>query len=251
MSRDRIPSPTARELAPHVDPDWADAFVLEARLLAVPGDRIGDALKEVEAHCLDSGASAADAFGDAEAYARSVAGEGPRIAGSWTPHLWPLGLQVAGMSAVIAAVGALAQREPVTMTWGSLALVATLLAGSALLALLLDRALRFVLRRPWVSALALGAALTAMLVLAVSLARVLDAPIAQLPVPAAAGAGAALLVVGIALEWRMWRRTADPLVDPTHPAESARGTVPPGIWTVLVATAVGCAVVWLLSSVVG
>ncbi|MDR1808584.1 MAG: hypothetical protein LBR33_11855 [Propionibacteriaceae bacterium] len=60
------------ELAPHVDPEWASAFLIELRLQEVPGDRIGDALAEVEAHVAESGETAAEAFGDPAEYAKSL-----------------------------------------------------------------------------------------------------------------------------------------------------------------------------------
>ena len=42
---------------PHVEQDWAEAFLLELRLRGVGGRRIGAALAEVEAHCAESGES--------------------------------------------------------------------------------------------------------------------------------------------------------------------------------------------------
>src|SRR5665648_326162 len=61
-----------REVAPHVEPEWAEAMLLELRLLGVDGARIGAALAEVDSHCVESGQSAEDAFGEPVAYARRL-----------------------------------------------------------------------------------------------------------------------------------------------------------------------------------
>lgn len=61
------------DLAPHVEPSWAEALVLELRLRDVPGDAIGDILAEVESHVVDSRTPAHVAFGDAVAYAERIA----------------------------------------------------------------------------------------------------------------------------------------------------------------------------------
>lgn len=58
-----------QRLAPHVNPAWSEAFILEARLRGVLGTVIGDALAEVDAHVVDSGQSAEEAFGDPKDYA--------------------------------------------------------------------------------------------------------------------------------------------------------------------------------------
>lgn len=61
------------DLAPHVEPTWAEALVLELRLRDVPGDVIGDVLAEVESHVVDSRSPAHVAFGDPVAYAAQIA----------------------------------------------------------------------------------------------------------------------------------------------------------------------------------
>ncbi len=61
-----------RRHAPHVDPRWAEALLLELRLQGVAGARIGAVLAEVDAHVVDSGETAQEAFGDPVAYARSL-----------------------------------------------------------------------------------------------------------------------------------------------------------------------------------
>ena len=53
------------DLAPHVEPTWAEDFVVELRLLGVAGEAIEAALSEVESHCGESAETAEQAFGDA------------------------------------------------------------------------------------------------------------------------------------------------------------------------------------------
>ena len=59
-----------RKLAPHVDPAWAEAMLIELRLQGVAGSDIGAALSEVESHCAEGGTAARDSFGDPTDYAR-------------------------------------------------------------------------------------------------------------------------------------------------------------------------------------
>src|SRR5690606_28405595 len=106
--------------APHVEEDWADAFVLELRLLDVHGTVIGDALAEVDSHCADSGEGARETFGDPVEYARSL--DLPRMPDTgWrgmVPVLVPVGVQLAGMFAVSASAGPLRHGEGVEVTAG-------------------------------------------------------------------------------------------------------------------------------------
>jgi hypothetical protein len=56
----------------HLMDPWRDALIAELRLREVPGDRIGEALAEVDAHCADSGQTPDEAFGDPVGYARTL-----------------------------------------------------------------------------------------------------------------------------------------------------------------------------------
>jgi hypothetical protein len=57
--------------------EWRDAFLIQARLLDVPGAVIGEALAEIDAHCADSGQRPDEAFGDPVEYAKALAGGRP------------------------------------------------------------------------------------------------------------------------------------------------------------------------------
>ena len=62
-----------RTHAPHVDPEWTNAFIVEARLANLDGTTIGDALAEIDAHVVSSGESAKATFGDPRSYAQALA----------------------------------------------------------------------------------------------------------------------------------------------------------------------------------
>ncbi|QZN85520.1 hypothetical protein [Cellulomonas sp. C5510] len=238
----------AQQIASAVDPGWVDAFVLEARLRDVPGERIGDALAEIDAHCRDSGEPAHVAFGDPAAYARTVAETFPTPRPRWWPHLAPLAVELAGMTTVITAVGEIARGGDVTLTWGHLAMLAVVAAGCGLLARGADRLLELIVRRPLVAAVAVGAGVTAALVPSALLLRI-EAPIAHLPAPAALGAGLLLLATGVGADVVLGRRgrTADPVVGPREEAAPQRVSMllP---WTVLAWTAIGSVVVAVIGA---
>ncbi|UZN02896.1 hypothetical protein [Cellulomonas sp. S1-8] len=119
-------------LAPHVEPRWRDGFVVELRLRNVPGASIGDALAEVEAHCVDAGQDAETAFGDPVAYARGIAGVLPRRR---TPVRdgAAVVVQTAGVVGVVWAVPPWLHGEPLALSGGMAAsVIATLLVAVAL-----------------------------------------------------------------------------------------------------------------------
>lgn len=106
-------------LAPAVESDWVDEFLLELRLLGVSGARIGDALSEVQSHCEESGESALSSFGDPAAYARSLqlpAEEKAASAAVWA--CLPTLLQLGGMASAHAGLLALKRSELIEVTVG-------------------------------------------------------------------------------------------------------------------------------------
>lgn len=212
--------------APHVEEDWADAFVLELRLLDVHGTVIGDALAEVDSHCADSGEGARETFGDPVEYARSL--DLPRMPDAgWrglVPVLVPVGVQLAGMFAVSAAAGPLRHGEGVEVAAGHA--VGALVLGLALTALAVwaDAILRLFIERPVIAFFGFSAVIAVVVLpgAAVGLPGVmagLAAPIATVPAPVALGAGVLLLVVGCYLEIRRRDTDADPVVDPRSAPE--------------------------------
>ncbi|MFZ1284572.1 MAG: hypothetical protein WAQ75_10690 [Propionicimonas sp.] len=197
------------DLAPHVERTWADAFVIEQRLLGVPGDHIGDALVTVEAHVAESGESAEEAFGDATAYAREIAAgrdPGGELSAATVA------------SAVVGLVGVLVISHT-TRAWlagGSADLTVGALLGlglvvAALGVLLIKPAatLRLILSKFWV-----GAILLALPVFG-SVAAMILLPAVVLTVPALVlGALGALLVGAAALLTYLDGTGTDPVLAP-------------------------------------
>jgi hypothetical protein len=211
-------------VAPGVDPEWADAFVVELRLADVPGAVIGDALAEVGSHCAESGESPHDAFGDPVEYARSLdLPAGPQVG---TPSLGsavPWALQALGVLLVAAAAPPLAEGEPFTVTTGHVA--AAVLLAAALVALQRwgTAMLRLVVSRPvvaWLVVMAHFGLLVAVLALA-------DGVVAKVPAGAALAVGGAALLAGTVWVLAVLRRDVpvdDPVTAPLAPA-APRGSV--------------------------
>ncbi|MCM0639672.1 hypothetical protein [Cellulomonas wangsupingiae] len=116
------------DIAPHVDPAWVDAFVLELRLRDVPGDLVGDALAEVESHVLDAGTSADDAFGDPRAYAATIAETAARPTPDEPGAMVPPALGGAALVVAITGIVAWLGDGAVDVTGGTLAVVGAVLA---------------------------------------------------------------------------------------------------------------------------
>ncbi len=91
-------------LAPSVEADWLEDFVLERRILGVPGPRIGDALAVVESPVVESGESAREAFGDPRDDARRSA-PSRRVPDDRAPG-WILGLAFGLVGMVLTSIGA-------------------------------------------------------------------------------------------------------------------------------------------------
>ncbi len=117
---------------PHIEPAWSQTFLLELRLRGVAGSRIGAALAEVEAHCAESGETAHAAFGDARSYAMALELPPSNGTGSLRGELPSVGLGLAGMLLTLAAVGAWRSDSGITVTAGSVAMLAALILGTAL-----------------------------------------------------------------------------------------------------------------------
>ncbi len=173
---------------PHVEDDWAEAFLVEMRLRGVDGRRIGAALAEVEAHCADSGESARAAFGDPEAYGADLAPAATDSPTDWRGEIATSALGLGGMLLTLAAIGAWHTGSRVELTWGMVAVLALVLAGTVLVAVRAEQVLRAVVRHWWVSVV--GALLpTALFVGVLLLGRQTLATVPALPA----------LLVGLAL----------------------------------------------------
>lgn len=233
-------------LAPHADPRWVEEFVVEQRLLGVRGDRIGDALATVEAHLVDTGESAPDAFGPAAQYARELAagersgerGISPAVTVSAVAGLISLVLLPRAVTAWLSGSG-------VPVSAGDLVGLAFIAVLTAVVLAAADTVLRVIVERPVLAVLA-GPLLVVVLVVVFLTWR---APIAVLPVLPVAFVGVVALVVSPLAALR--ERDPDLVVDPTgRSAGSARVARLASVWLMPALTVLMCllaAVTWALT----
>ena len=207
-----------RDLAPHVDERWAESFLLELRLLAVAGDRVGAALSEVESHCVDSSDSAQEAFGDPVEYARSldlpVQAEPSGLArlSSVAPSL----LEVVGMLVLLWSFTAWRRGEPLDLTGGQLITLAVGMVSMVAVVHWSDTILRLVVQHPvwlWCAFMAATAAYIVPLVL-------VDGTVARLGTPLPMGLGTTALFGGLVWEWAR-HNPADPITSPLDAAPTS------------------------------
>jgi len=243
------------EVAPHVEEEWAEAMLLELRLRGIAGPRIGAALAEVDSHCLESGQSAEDAFGDPVAYARSL--ELPETDGTSPRALLgatlPIATQVIGMIVLLWSFTDWREARQLEITTGHLAVAAIILIQMAAVVRWPDPALRTIVRRPvlaWISLMAGIAAVAGVYAL-------LTAVVWRLPAVAAIVAGAVVLVAGVVADLVRQRSTHpadDPVVAPLAPAAGtasshalARTLGRVVTWQVPMATAALLATTWWMT----
>ncbi|WP_293781170.1 hypothetical protein [uncultured Aeromicrobium sp.] len=186
-------------LAPDLDRSWAEEFILEARLRDVPGERIGDALMEVNAHCRDAGETAWQAFGDPASYAREIAAGQPVERTRWLHLLGPTMVQVVGVVLTLSGMGAWMSDATVTVTWGMVTMLALICLEIVTLALVLDHTLSAIVRRPFLAA-AVGAGAAALLTAGAAALLLIKVPIVELPFSVVLGTGVAVLAAGLAAE---------------------------------------------------
>lgn len=196
---------------------WRDELVLTLRLRDVSGAQIGDAVAHVESYCAESGESAEEAFGDARTYAQSLPFDAPLPSSTFVPlsHLLRLGVSLAGMFVTVEAVSGWVSQETPSLSLGVLVAVVVVV----LVAVLVTRRLEWVVRHPWLGALALvpgmGVTMAALLLL--------DQPVLSVP-PVPMTIFGILLLVGPSV-WETARRSAadaDLVVSPLDDPEDAR-----------------------------
>ncbi len=221
-------------IAPHVEPGWVEAMLLELRLQGVSGERIGAALAEVEAHVVDSGQNAEEAFGDPVEYARSL-GLPPEPAQSRTATLKgvvPTLVQLFGLVAVVASMPWSADAVGVTATLLTGLVVAALLP--VVVVALGDRVLRAIVEHPvvvfGVTMLCLGA-LAAGLVVAGRLG--LDRTLFDVPRPAMMLIGLIALAIGTWMAIRSDAAEPDVVSSPVPGSGLPRPGLRHWAWTAL------------------
>lgn len=187
------------DLAPHVDPKWAEAFMLELRLRGVHGDDIGAALAEIDSHCAEASVAAKEAFGPAKDYAVSLdlPADTAQRTGEIVKGVLPSVFQLMGMMLMIWSAPVLGTGGLAEVTLGGVVLVLLVAASILLLAWKSGTAMRFIVENRVVFILACGA-FFASLVLSMILLR---EPIAELPPLALLITGIVVLLTATATEF--------------------------------------------------
>ncbi|MCM3661568.1 hypothetical protein M3148_11295 [Georgenia satyanarayanai] len=196
---------------------WCDDFVLELRMRDVPGPVIGDRLAEVEAHCVDSGDSPEETFGNPTEYARRLDQDrSPElVAGVWRVAIIAA-VQVVALLVGTSAASAWARGE--ALSYNAVQLGAVVLLGAVLLAL--PVLLRPLVARPWAVGVPL-ALLTTTAGVGAAVAGRLDLPaLVTLPPAAVAVALFVVVVVLAVLEHRELTSDDDTVTSPLPPADA-------------------------------
>lgn len=241
---------TYSRLAPSVEQGWVEQFVLEQRLLGVPGKRIGDSLALVESHVAESGQSAPAAFGDPQAYAKEDAPEQTERSSDRIDRWWTFSIVlclVGMLLTTFSAQAGFAGDSTLHVTVGHLVVLA-IVAGSVALLLFAPRTLLQMLAhlplRSWIGWMLLLAAMVGALFL-------LPHPVGEIGVLSALVIGAILLTAGFLLQLRAYlggRVQEDPIVGPgEQPARSKGGLVAVLIFPVATIAMIGFS--WLLQQI--
>ncbi len=137
---------------PHIEPEWAEALLLELRLRGVAGQQIGATLAEIEAHCADSGQTAVEAFGEPASYATALGlAPDPDQKVSLREELPSVGSGLGGMLLTLGAVGAWLSGTDVNVTAGSLANVGLVVLGTFLIVRHVDTLMRAIATNAWLA----------------------------------------------------------------------------------------------------
>lgn len=241
---------TYTRLAPSVEKGWVEQFVLEQRLIGVPGSRIGDSLALIESHVAESGESAQTAFGDATAYAKedaSVQGERPsaEVGLGWG---FGIALGLAGMLLVtFSAQAGFAGRSTLEVTVGHLVVLAIVAVSFALLLFATHALMRALTRLPirsWIGWMVMLAAMVGALFL-------LPQPVGEMSIWGAVIVGVVLLIAGYLIQLRAHLSgdvQDDPILGPgEQPGRSRASLVATLIFPVATFAMVGFS--WLLQQI--
>lgn len=140
-----------RHLAPSVDPDWLNAFLVERNLIGVQPARLGDDLVTVESHVREAGEGAEEIFGDPVAYARALPAGADRETSLRRVDLAHICLGLAGLLLTNRAITGWLQSGELAVTGGDLASTALLALMTAVLLSAPEATLRVLIRRRWMT----------------------------------------------------------------------------------------------------
>jgi hypothetical protein len=226
---DRSRFATEERFAPHVDPRWAEGLLLELRLQGVAGARIGAVLAEVDAHVVDSGETAQEAFGDPVAYARSLdLPEDPAQSRSSIGRtVAASAVQTVGTLGVLWSLRPALDGTALVVPAGMLLVLVAALAGFVALWRAGDSLLRAALARPVLTVLGNLVVTGVLVTVAVSL----RSPVTTLPAVPVLVTAALALAIGTV--WGLREQgSGDPVVGPLEGAPRAR-THSAGRWGVM------------------
>jgi hypothetical protein len=179
--------------------DWCDDFVVELRLIDVPGSVIGDHLGEVETHCAATGETPDEAFGEPAAYATQIAQATDTQPVSGVGRITVLSAaQVAALLVGTAAATTWARGEDLTYNLVQVGLLGLFV----LVLLLLPKLMGPLMHHPWTVGIPLVCG-TPLLALGSAFSAQLELPVA-LVLPAAPMA-IGLFVVVLVLAWGEYR----------------------------------------------
>lgn len=211
-------------LTPSIDARWRDDFVVELRLQGASGQRIADALMEVEGHCKESGQSATDAFGHAMDYATALElpdeshWSGAQLVRTWVQLL----LVVGGAWLVLEGGMAVVRGQEAVVNLASVVSAVGTLVAMLLVFVFSDRIMRFVMQHVLLAGAAFAVVLAALVAVGLPFRNVV---LGTLPAVAVLGVGITALVIfglyTIALR-RAGLSLDDPLVAPV-PQPGGRG----------------------------
>ena len=205
---------------PHIDKHWRDNFMVAMRMQDASGERIGDALATVDAHCAESGESAQEGFGDPTHYATTLVPETATRSGLGASFIVGALMGLLGLLIVPRAVDDWVTGVQFTVTLGDILALAVVLGLTGTVMALPRRVLPWLAKARYSVMGSLGAVVMAVLVLAMLL---LTNVVGELDWRVALVAGIVLLVASVTLTWRDLA-TADPVADPRSPGAPPRGT---------------------------
>lgn len=205
---------------PHIDKHWRDNFMVAMRMQDASGERIGDALATVDAHCAESGESAQEGFGDPTHYATTLVPETATRSGLGASFIVGALMGLLGLLIVPRAVDDWVTGVQFTVTLGDILALAVVLGLTGTVMALPRRVLPWLAKARYSVMGLLGAVVMAVLVLAMLL---LTNVVGELDWRVALVAGIVLLVASVTLTCRDLA-TADPVADPRSPGAPPRGT---------------------------
>ncbi len=195
---------------PHVDKHWRDDFVVAMRLQDASGQQIGDALATVDVHCAESGETAEEAFGDATAYAASLAPQQAATSGLGASFAVGMFMGLVGMIVVPRAVDDWLMGTAFAVTIGDIVALAVVLALASTVMALPRLVLPWLVKARFSVFWLVGSVLMTVLVLAMLFLRDV---VAEVDWRVALVVGVALLVASVTSTWRDLS-TSDPVADP-------------------------------------